>query len=243
MNISQQIEKHLSGKGYSLHEFSELMIRLLDYSVLCRDESNIEELLYDRFVVLEELVEDYLAPLHIRTQHDRRLCFVRLFPPGASVPGLQDENDAPFNGGFRGSLSQQEVATVLVLRAEYDKSLREGQVDDQGCVTLSLEALSIAMSNLLKRTLPEKKTERTNLFRRLKQLRLIQFSQDSEVENEDAWLRIRPTITSFVNEAVLSQINQPYKQPESDKVDNAATEESGIEQGSSIFATTELVQE
>lgn len=238
MNISQQIEKHLSGKGYSLQEFSELMIRLLDYSVLCRDESNREEQLYDRFLVLEELVEDYLAPLHIRLQHDRRFCFVRLFPPGARVPGLQDENDAPFNSGFRGSLTQQEVATVLVLRAEYDKSLREGQVDDQGCVTLSIEALSIAMNNLLKRTLPEKKTERANLFRRLRQLRLIQFPQDTEVESDDAWLRIRPTITSFVNEAVLNQINEPYEEPNTEEEPASITDENSM-----FSSASDLVEE
>ena len=210
MNLTQQLEKQLSDKGYSLQEFSELVIRLLDHSVLCRDESNVEERLYDRFLVLEELIEDYLAPLHLRLQHDRRFCLVRVFPPGATVPGLPDENETPFNSGMRATLGQQEVATVLVLRAEYDKSLREGQVDDQGCVTLSLEALSISMSNLIQRRLPEKKTERAQLFRRLRQLRLINFSSEADMENEDAWLRIRPSITSFVSEAVLNQLAEPF---------------------------------
>lgn len=209
MNLTEHLSQKLAAKGYQLQEFSELLLRLLDYGVLCRDESNVEEQLYDRYLVLEELVTDYLAPLHFRLQHDRRFCFVRVFPPGANVPGLPDENDAPFNSGLRAALTQQEVATVLVLRAEYDKALREGQVDDQGCVTLSLEALNIAMRNLLKRSLPDKKTERGQLFRRLRQLRLIQFSADAELENQDAWLRIRPTITSFVNETVLNQINMP----------------------------------
>ena len=86
-NLTQQLEKQLSDKGYSLQEFSELVIRLLDHSVLCRDESNVEERLYDRFLVLEEIIEDYLAPLHLRIQHDRRFCFIRVFPPGATVPG------------------------------------------------------------------------------------------------------------------------------------------------------------
>ncbi|MDX1695538.1 MAG: DUF4194 domain-containing protein, partial [Ketobacteraceae bacterium] len=220
MSITEQLEKNLAAKGYQPQEFSELLLRLLDYGVLCRDESNIEEQLYDRFLVLEDLVADYLAPLHLRIQHDRRFCFVRLFPPGARVPGMADENDAPFNSGLRASLNQQEVATVLVLRAEYDKALREGQVDDQGCVTLSLEALNIAMRNLLKRSLPDRKTERANLFRRLRQLRLIQFSVDAELDSGDAWLRIRPTITSFVNETVLNQINTP----EEDSADSMSAE-------------------
>jgi hypothetical protein len=122
------------------------------------------------------------------------------------VPGLPDDDAQPFSGGLRAQLSQQEVATVLVLRAEYDKALREGQIDEQGSVMLSLEALGIALKNLLNRTLPEKKTERAQLFRRLRQLRLIQFSQGSDLMQQDAWLKIRPSITSFVNETILQNL-------------------------------------
>ena len=71
------------------------------------------------------MVEDYLTILGIRLQHDRRFQFVRLFPPGAQVPGLEDQFDQPFNGGFRVRLNQNEVALVLCLRAQYDKALRE----------------------------------------------------------------------------------------------------------------------
>ena len=62
------------------------------------------------------------------------------------------------------------------------------------------------MRNLLNRTLPEKKTERGLLFRRLRQLRLIHFISSSDDMADDAWLKIRPSITSFVSEAVLEQI-------------------------------------
>ncbi len=209
MVISQALQPRLMALGYSLNDFSELLIRLLDYGVLCRDESATEEALYDRFVSLEELVEDYLELMRVRLLHDRRFQYVRLYPPGAAVPGLPDEDQSPFNSGFRVSLNQHEVAVILALRAEYDKSLREGQVDEQGMVVLSMEALNIALRNLLNRSLPEKKTERTALFRRLRQLRLIQMNQDSELEQEDTWIRIRPMIMGFVNETILDQLSQP----------------------------------
>lgn len=206
MNLSELLQQKLSAKQFSADEFSELLIRLLDYGVICRDESQIEEQLYDRYLQLHDLVEDYLSPLRVRIQHDKRFCFVRIFPPGAQVPGLPDDDAQPFSGGLRAQLSQQEVAAVLVLRAEYDKALREGQIDEQGSVMLSLEALGIALKNLLNRTLPEKKTERAQLFRRLRQLRLIQFSQGSDLMQQDAWLKIRPSITSFVNETILQNL-------------------------------------
>lgn len=202
----EAIERELDKQGLKTTEFSELLVRLLDYGVICRDESQIEQQLYDRYVRLEELVADYLSLLEIRIQHDKRFQFVRLYPPGAQVPGLVDKESYQGGQAFRSRLNQNEVALILVLRAQYDKALREGMVDEQGCVMASLEAISIAMRNLLKRNLPEHLTERKQLFRRLKQLRLIQVSNDDSLTDNDTWLRIRPMIMSYVSDQVLSEL-------------------------------------
>ena len=204
--ISDLFAEQLEKKSYTREEFSELLIRLLDYGVLCRDESQVEEQLYDRFLQLKDLVEDYLFMIGIRLQHDEHFHFVRIYPPGAQVPGLPDEVDQPFNSGYRQRLSQQDIAVILVLRAEYDKSLREGQMDENGCIMISMEALSLGMRNLLNRSLPETLTERNRLLTRLKQLRLIHFKIAEDEEQEDCWLKIRPTITSFVSEQALSAL-------------------------------------
>lgn len=208
----QELEHRLEKEGFSRAEYSELLIRLLDYGVICRDESQIEQQLYDRYLRLETLVNDYLALIGVQVQHDRRFDFVRLFPPGAEVPGLDNSGEGPFNGGFRVRLSQQEVALVLVLRSLYDRALREGKVDDNGCVLASLENISIALRNLLKRSLPEGLTERKQLFRRLRQLRLIQLSQEDALESGDFWVRIRPMIMSYVSDDVLSALLSPLPQ-------------------------------
>lgn len=202
----EAIEIELDKQGLKSQEFSELLVRLLDYGVICRDESQIEQQLYDRYVRLEELVADYLSLIEIRIQHDKRFQFVRLYPPGAQVPGLVDEESYQGGQAFRSRLNQNEVALILVLRAQYDKALREGMVDEQGCVMASLEAISIAMKNLLKRNLPEHLTERKQLFRRLKQLRLIQVSNDESLTDNDTWLRIRPMIMSYVSDQVLAEL-------------------------------------
>lgn len=200
------LERELEKEGLNQRDFSELVVRMLDYGVICRDESQIEQQLYDRYLRLEELVGDYLSLLGIRVQHDKRFQFVRLYPPGAQVPGMVDDESQQGTQAFRSRLNHNEVALVLVLRAQYDKALREGLVDEQGCVMVSLEALSIAMKNLLKRNLPEQLTERKALFRRLKQLRLIQLSNEDELGDGDLWLRIRPMIMSYVNDDVLAEL-------------------------------------
>jgi len=227
----QFIEQKLEKQGLDTRELSELLIRLLDYGVICRDESQVEQQLYDRYLRLEEIIADYLELIGVRVQHDKRFQFIRLYPPGAQIPGVQDEQNAIQSPGLRMRLNQNEVALILVLRAQYDKALREGQVDEQGCVMVSLESLSIAIKNLLKRSLPENMTERKQLFRRLKQLRLIQIANEDRLDDGDMWMRIRPMIMSYVSEQVLADLieNENSELESSEVVEvvaNAASEKS-----------------
>ena len=157
---------------------------------------------------LNLLLSEYLGFMHIRLQHDQRFQTVRLFPPGAEVPGMVSIEDAPFNQGLRSRLSQLETALLLVLRSQYDKALSEAQIDEAGCANIALEALNIAFKNLLKRSLPNNLTERRLLFRRLKQLRVIHYSNEEAIDSGEAWVRIRPMVLSYVDEQVLASLQQ-----------------------------------
>jgi len=216
--IEDYLAEQLKKTGLSQNEYAEVLLRLLDYGVICRDESQVEATLYDRYLQCAELVEDYLRVLGMRLQHDRQFAFIRLYPPGASVPGLIDDESTPFNGGLRQRPTQAEVAVILVLRVEYEKALREGQVDEKGRVLISLEALAIALNNLLRRNLPESKHERKQLFTRLRQLRLVQYNLEDDLESDESWLSIQPAITSFVSAEVLNQVNpiEPAAKPEAE---------------------------
>lgn len=211
--INALLSEQLNKLSLTNTEFSELIIRLLDYGVLSRDESQIEAALYDRYIQCADLVDDYLSILQVQILHDHKFQYVRVFPPGAAIPGLQEQEHNPFNQGFRTKPSQAEVAVILILRVEYEKSLREGLVDDKGCVLLSLEGLAISLKNLLKRSLPENQTDRSLMFRHLRQLRLIKLNNDSNLESEDSWISIQPSISSFVSDEVLQEL---YPREESD---------------------------
>jgi len=213
------IETELQACNLTMADWQELLQRLLDYGVICRDESQVECDLYDRLLRIESLVDDYLALIGVRLHLDKRFQFVRVIPPGARVPGIDDESDTPANGGYRLRLGQQEIALLLTLRSEYDKALREGQVDENGCVILSLEALALALKNLLQRNLPENMTERKQVLKRLRQLRLIHFRSEDELDSGEAWLRIRPMIVSFVSDDVLASLAD--EQSDEDVSDNA----------------------
>ncbi|MDH5547045.1 MAG: DUF4194 domain-containing protein [Gammaproteobacteria bacterium] len=209
----------LEGEGLSVDEFRELCLRLLNNGVLCRAENQVEQQLYDRFLRIEDLVKDYLQLMGVQLFHDRRFAYVRLYPPGANVPGMEDSEANAFGGGLRARLRQDEVALLLVLRLQYDKALREGQLDDAGFVTESLESISIAMRNLLNRSLPDKLTERRQVFQRLRQLRLIEFRQEDSIDSAESWIRIHPMIVSFVNDDALDALDQSLPQEEGEAAD------------------------
>lgn len=210
--LTDIIEQQLEKENISLNEFRELLIRLLNYSVLCRQENQIEQLLYDRYLRIQSLVKDYLSIMDVRIFHDPRFEYIRLYPPSSQVPGMEEAESNAFSGSLRARLTQQEVALILVLRLQYDKALREAQVDDQGYVTESFEAISIAMKNIIGRSLPEKPAERRQLFNRCKKLRLIDYRSEDDVLKAESWLKIHPMIVGFVNEDAIQALETPVEE-------------------------------
>jgi len=204
--LTDIVEQQLEKENLSLSEFRELIIRLLNYSVLCRHESQVEQQLYDRYMRIPNLVKEYLAMTGIRIFHDTRFEYIRLYPPASQVPGMEGAEDAAFSGSLRDRLSQQEVALILVLRLQYDKALREAKVDDQGYVTESFEAISIAMKNIIGRSLPEKSSERQQLFKRCRKLRLVEYRHEDDILKPEAWFKIHPMIVNFVNDEAIQAL-------------------------------------
>jgi len=70
------------------------------------------------------------------------------------------------------------------------------------------------MKNLLGRTLPDKVTERKRLFQRLRQLRLLQYRQDEDIDSGEAWIKIHPMIVSFVSDQVLQALQSEPQETE-----------------------------
>jgi hypothetical protein len=207
MKLSAYLEERLESANVSLDEFRELAIRLLNYGVLVRDESQTERELYDRFVRIEELMAETLDVYGLGVHHDRRFEYVRVYPPGSSMPGMDKAEEHAFGGSLRARPTQAEVALMLVLRAQYDKAVREGKLDERGFATEPLEAISLAMKNWLNRSLPEKLLERRRVFQRLKQLRLIDYRSEEDLDQSEAWLRIHPMIVEFVGQSAIDALN------------------------------------
>ena len=223
-SLNQYLEQRLEASAISLDELRELMVRLLNYGIICRGENQTERELYDRFLRVEELARELLKLYGVNIHLDRRFEYLRLLPPGSQLPGMEGATEQAFSGSLRARLSQNEVAMLLVLRVQYDKALREGNLDEQGFVNESFESLGIAMKNLLGRPMPDKITERKRLFTRLKQLRLIEYHQDDDIESSESWLRIHPMIIDFVGGDSIAALQEglaEFTEPENDDlIDN-----------------------
>lgn len=222
--LTDSLLTSLDKEGVSLIEFRELCLRLLNHGVLCRAENQTEQALYDRYLRVEEIVVEYLHIIGIRILHERQFSYLRVYPPGADIPGMDEEAYGAFGGGLRARLRQDEVALLLVLRLQYDKALREGQLDDEGYVSESIESISIAMKNLLSRSLPEKILDRKRVFSRLRQLRLIEYRQDDNMDSAESWVKIHPMIVTFVTDESLAALDDALNESDENGEDDESTQ-------------------
>jgi hypothetical protein len=206
--LNNYLAQRLEPAAISVDELRELLVRLLNYGVVCREENQTERELFDRFLRVEDLARELLDLYGITVHLDRRFEYLRLLPPGSQLPGMEGATEQAFAGSLRARLTQNEVALLLVLRVQYDKALREGKLDEHGFVTESFESLGIAMKNLLGRPLPDKVTERKRLFQHLKQLRLIEFRQEEDIDSSESWLRIHPMIVDFVGGDAVAALQE-----------------------------------
>ncbi|MGX5200980.1 DUF4194 domain-containing protein [Aliikangiella sp. IMCC44632] len=206
MQLNEFLAQQLDELGVSISEFQELVVRLLNYSVIVRSESHTEQQLFDRLLRCKELVAEYLDIMGIQIYIDSQFEYVRVYPPASEIPGVQEAQENAWSGSLRQRLSQMEVALVLIIRTQYEKALREGKIDEQGYALDSVESLTIAFKNLLGRGLPEKLTERRKLFQRLRQLRLIEYRADEAFESGDSWIKIHPMIVTFVSNPAIAAL-------------------------------------
>ena len=206
MKLNEYLCDRLEKLNVSEFEFQELILRLMNYSVILRAESQTEQLLFDRLVRCRALVEEYLSVIGIQLLIESRFEYARIYPPSSEIPGIKEAEENAWSGSLRQRLSQNEVALVLVARAQYEKALREGKIDEQGYALDSIESITIAAKNILGRGLPDKITERKKLFHRLRQMRLIEYRNDEAFENGEGWIKIHPMIVTFVSNQVVDAL-------------------------------------
>ena len=203
MTIQQVVSEQLALANIKAERFREIVSRIFAYGVVVRDEDRVEQLLYDDIRRIEGLLEDYFEVAGFRLHHDATNQFYRLYAAGAEVDGLPDDPLEPVPS-LRAGVSADFVAVALVLRFLYQNKLNAGDIQPSGEALGSFEEISAAMQTQLKRPLPASVGDKMAVLGELRRHRLLSYSAEFSIADEDAFLAIRPTILGIVSNDALS---------------------------------------
>jgi hypothetical protein len=203
MTLHSTIAEQLALANFKQERLREIITRLMAYGAIVRDEDRVEQLLYDDARRIEGLLEDYFDIAGFRLHHDSTKQYYRLYVAGAVVDGLPEDTVEPAPS-LRARVSPDFVAMALALRFLYQNKLNTGDIQAQGEVLVSFEEIAATMQTQLKRALPNGMGDKMALLAELKRHRLLSYTAEFSIADEDALLAIRPTILGIVSNDALS---------------------------------------
>ncbi|MBU0992120.1 MAG: DUF4194 domain-containing protein [Proteobacteria bacterium] len=201
--ITEALLHELKNRDLSLEDFKRVVLRLLDRQVIYRRESNVETEIYDLYFRMESLVAEYLNIIGIRVVNHTDLSYVIAYPPGSSIPGVYTEDEG--DNALQRRIRNEEAGLLITFRLLYEEKIREGEIDENGCVYVSLETVFTRYHSIVKREMPSSETERKTLFSTLRQFRIIEYN---DLSTPDQWIGIREVILHFTLEGVLNALDE-----------------------------------
>lgn len=205
------IESELKKANASLSEFREIAYRLLGNQAIYRKQSNSEAMDYDLFVRLQDLIEEYLGVLGFRVVHYEQMQYVACFPPGSDIPGVRSDDDVQAH--YYRNLKRNEKIVLIVARYLFEEKLREGQLSEDGVAYVDLEKFHHTFAMVSKQPL-DKESERDELLRFLKGLRVVQFN---DLSVQDALVGFRNTILCYSMDSVIQKVQEEIGADEEDE--------------------------
>lgn len=226
MTLFETIDETLKASNLKPDQFQEIVQRLFAYGIVVRDADTTEQRLYDDGLRMLPLLLDYFGASGFRLIHDDKNQYLRLYAPGAVVPGRPNPENEPVPS-LRARFTPEFVAAALGLRFLFQQGLTEGggRLADTGEVMIRFDELADVMSTHIKRPLPRTAVERDRLLRELKRHRLIHFGAQFNSADEDALLAILPTILGIIGEDALAAALEAGGQIEAAQEQDAGTEE------------------
>lgn len=200
----ESLQATLGEQNISLERFREITTRLFAWGVVVRAEGGVEERLYDDARRIHRALEDYFGLSGFRLILDEKIEALRLYAPGAHIPGVQDD-ELDSTPSLRAKASADFVAAALALRFLYQQGLTDGsKLSDKGEVHIQLDELAATLHTQLKRPFPESVMERRAVLAELRRHRMIRTSPNFTMTDEDELIAILPTIMSLLGEDVLA---------------------------------------
>jgi hypothetical protein len=200
---TDHLAKELENRNLGMAEFRSVLLRLLDKQVIYRHESQVEAELYDLFVRMQPVVEAYLDILGMTVFFNPRLNFVIAYPPGSDIPGVAGADSGQV--ALQRRIHADEAGLMITLRLLYEEKIREGEIDEQGCVFVPLETVFTRYLSITQKEMPTAEAERRSLFNALKQLRIVAYS---DLAGAEQWIGIREIIMHFTLNGIVEALTE-----------------------------------
>lgn len=197
--------------------FRTAVHRMLEYGAVVAGDSQPERRIYETITRAFSTFDNYFRLMGCRLFQDRQLEYLRLYPPGARIPGVEDDGFAA--EGLRERLSRIEATTLLSLRFLYEQKMSEGQLDEDQEAAIQLDELTSVMNTTLKQGLPTGSIERQQVLRRLQRLKALRVYAESDLDSPENWLMIRPMILTLVSPDWIEKANQELIDMDADEGD------------------------
>lgn len=200
---TDHLEQELENRNLCLNDLRAVLLRLLDKQVIYRNESQVESELYDLFVRMQDVVETYLGILGITVFCNPQLNFVIAYPPGSDIPGVASGEAG--QSALQRRIHADEAGLMITLRLLYEEKIREGEIDERGCVFVPLETVFTRYLSITKKEMPTAENERRSLFNTLKQLRLVEYT---DLVGAEQWIGIREIIMHFTLNGIVEALSE-----------------------------------
>jgi hypothetical protein len=201
----------------SKKRFGDIAIYLLHNGVICRpspgthsESDPLKEIdLYDDFLLIEDLMVDYLSIIGISIKVDKDHETIRIYPPDADFPGnntiIEEEESSTL---MRMNVTKDLSASLVTLYLLYDQH-KSNLNEDYTVVISQVEFLNSFRSKLnidLAETWSKNNKRKEDTFKELRRLRVIKYHKDIFSSDEQYPIVIRPTIFDLVPETIVKDI-------------------------------------
>ncbi len=210
-------EQDLKHARVNRDAFRTAVHRLLEYGSVVATDSQPERRVYETITRAFATFDNYFRLMGCRLFQDRQLEYLRLYPPGARIPGVEDDGLAA--EGLRERLSRVEAATLVSLRFLYEQKMAEGMLDEDQEAAIQLDELTSVMNTTLRQGLPTGLIERQKVLGRLQRLKALRVNTESDLESAENWLMIRPMILTLVSPDWIEKANQELIEAEPEEGD------------------------
>ncbi|NVK41556.1 MAG: DUF4194 domain-containing protein [Oceanospirillaceae bacterium] len=204
--LTDNIQAAAQRRGLSIETFRKIILRLLGRQVIYRLKSQRDRELFDAFLMLRESVTDYLDVMGIRLAVNEQGGFVIAYPPGSSVPGIEEEALVDQGAEIQRRLKAEEKGLLLALRMIFEDTLRAGTLTDEGLAMAELSAVYTRYQQIVGREMASNVTEREKSFDQLKRMSIIH--ECGDIQDSESLLSITPIVEYLSLSSVTSALSQ-----------------------------------